>query len=236
MMLWCMQGGTGAIWKKVAALLPADKQRYNATITGMDPAAKVITLKVGLTCARHMCLRGRSSTHTTSCCCSCARQDGSKIKYNKLLTTIPLDITLTWLGKADLAKRLTYSSSHIIGLGLRGQNPHDTKVIHSLPLYIFPVLLLSFSLPSSLFQTTPIFSPLGVLACSYSPPNPSAGCTTRRTTAPSTAARSSPTTPRKMPRRTTPSCPLCATATSPCPCRQPRRSRCRGRTGRSCSK
>ena len=53
--------------------------------------------------------------------------DGRMIKYNKLLITIPLDITLTWLGKSDLAKRLTYSSSHIIGLGLRGHSPHDNK-------------------------------------------------------------------------------------------------------------
>lgn len=45
----------------------------------------------------------------------------------QLLTTIPLDITLTWLGRSDLAQQLTYSSSHIIGLGLRGSNPHDTK-------------------------------------------------------------------------------------------------------------
>jgi hypothetical protein len=29
--------------------------------------------------------------------------------------------------RPDLAARLTYSSSHIIGLGLRGTNPHDTK-------------------------------------------------------------------------------------------------------------
>jgi hypothetical protein len=45
----------------------------------------------------------------------------------QLLTTIPLDITLTWLDRSDLAQQLTYSSSHIIGLGLRGANPHDTK-------------------------------------------------------------------------------------------------------------
>jgi hypothetical protein len=38
-----------------------------------------------------------------------------------------LDTTLTWLGRNDLASKLTYSSSHIVGLGLRGQNPHDTK-------------------------------------------------------------------------------------------------------------
>jgi hypothetical protein len=44
-----------------------------------------------------------------------------------LLSTIPLDVTLTWLGRADLAARLTHSSSHIIGLGLRGVSPHDNK-------------------------------------------------------------------------------------------------------------
>jgi len=92
------EGGTGAIWKKVAALLPADKQQYNTQVTGVDAANKEVTLK-----------------------------DGSKIQYNKLLSTIPLDIMLTWLGKEKLAKELTYSSSHIIGLGLRGENPHDNK-------------------------------------------------------------------------------------------------------------
>ena len=41
------------------------------------------------------------------------------------MTTIPLDITLRWINQPKLADRLTYSSSHIIGLGLRGSNPHD---------------------------------------------------------------------------------------------------------------
>ena len=53
--------------------------------------------------------------------------NGTTIHYNKLLSTIPLDLTLPMLGKSELAARLTYSSSHIIGLGLRGVNPHDTK-------------------------------------------------------------------------------------------------------------
>jgi hypothetical protein len=34
---------------------------------------------------------------------------------------------LNWLGRNDLASRLTYSSTHIIGIGIRGVNPHDTK-------------------------------------------------------------------------------------------------------------
>ena len=94
------QGGTGGIWKKVAQkLLPKENQEYNKFLTDIDINGQICTFK-----------------------------DGSKIKYKKLLSTIPLDITLTMLGKPELAKRLTYSSSHIIGLGLRGQNPHDTKV------------------------------------------------------------------------------------------------------------
>lgn len=91
-------GGTGAIWKKVAAMLPPEKQRYNCKVESLDSAAKTVTLS-----------------------------NGQTIRYNKLLTTVPLDITLTQLGRADLAQRLTFSSSHIIGLGLRGENPHDTK-------------------------------------------------------------------------------------------------------------
>lgn len=48
----------------------------------------------------------------------------------QLLTTIPLDITLKWVNQPTLSARLTYSSSHIIGLGLRGENPHDTYALY----------------------------------------------------------------------------------------------------------
>ena len=47
--------------------------------------------------------------------------------FVQLLSTIPLDITLTWLGREELAKKLVHSSSHIVGLGLRGTNPHGAK-------------------------------------------------------------------------------------------------------------
>lgn len=53
------EGGTGAIWKKVAALLPAEKQRYNTKVTGIDAPAKVLTLS-----------------------------DGSKLQYNKVCRNI----------------------------------------------------------------------------------------------------------------------------------------------------
>jgi hypothetical protein len=45
--------------------------------------------------------------------------DGSAIRYQKLISKLPLDIMLKWCGKEALGKRLTYSSTHIIGLGLR---------------------------------------------------------------------------------------------------------------------
>jgi protoporphyrinogen oxidase len=41
------QGGTGAIWKKVADLLPADKQRYKSQVVSIDAAAKAVTLSDG---------------------------------------------------------------------------------------------------------------------------------------------------------------------------------------------
>jgi len=92
------EGGTGAIWKKVANLLPTERQRYGMKAVNVDAANHVVHF-----------------------------ENGTSIKYNKLLSTLPLDTLLTWLGKKDLADRLTYSSSHIIGLGLRGTNPHGNK-------------------------------------------------------------------------------------------------------------
>ena len=92
------EGGTGAIWKKVAKLLPDEKQRYKSKVVALDLDAHCVTL-----------------------------DNGKKIKYEKLLSTIPLDLTLGMVGQPEVAKRLNYSSSHIVGLGLRGVNPHDLK-------------------------------------------------------------------------------------------------------------
>jgi len=94
------EGGTGAIWKKVADKCcgPLNKQRYNCKVTNIDAAAHVVEMA-----------------------------DGSKIHYDKLMSTLPLDQVLKWVGKDEWADRLTHSSTHVIGLGLRGQSPHDTK-------------------------------------------------------------------------------------------------------------
>lgn len=43
------------------------------------------------------------------------------------ISTLPLDIMLTWLGKEEWAKQLQHSSSHIVGVGIRGECPHGLK-------------------------------------------------------------------------------------------------------------
>ena len=60
------RGGTGGIWKNVAhKCIPQENQQYSKAMTGIDIEAKIVTLA-----------------------------DGSKISYGKLLSTIPLDLTL----------------------------------------------------------------------------------------------------------------------------------------------
>ena len=87
------RGGTGGIWKGVAALLPAERKHFGKgnAVTAIDADAKRVTLASGATVA-----------------------------YDSLVTTMPLDITLRMLGKPEWADGLTHSSSHIIGVGIRG--------------------------------------------------------------------------------------------------------------------
>lgn len=92
------QGGTGAIWKAVADLLPEERQVYGAEALSVDLEGKTVSFK-----------------------------DGSKIQYDHLISTVPLDVTLRWAGRDDHANDLTYSSSHIVGIGLRGKCPHGSK-------------------------------------------------------------------------------------------------------------
>lgn len=46
--------------------------------------------------------------------------DGGVIQYDSLVSTMPLDVTLGQLGKRDWADGMQHSSTHIIGIGVRG--------------------------------------------------------------------------------------------------------------------
>ena len=89
-------GGTGAIWAGVAALLPEDKVRCGRRVVATDSASKTVTLA-----------------------------DGHTVAYASLITTLPLDVTLDMVGApAELKEGLTHSSTHAVGVGVRGPCPH----------------------------------------------------------------------------------------------------------------
>ncbi|ORZ37945.1 hypothetical protein BCR44DRAFT_1429308 [Catenaria anguillulae PL171] len=92
-------GGTGGIWKAVANTLPQSKFRFNAKVVSVDADKKIVTL-----------------------------EDGRTFGYNKMLSTMPVDDLTVALGPkysplADLARGLYFSSTHVIGIGIRGARP-----------------------------------------------------------------------------------------------------------------
>ena len=97
-----LHGGTGAIWRAVTNLLPASHFRFGAAIARVDPAARRLTLA-----------------------------NGDVVPYDVLITTMPLDDLLRALtGVPDLsalASRFVHSSSHIVGVGIKGTPPEDLR-------------------------------------------------------------------------------------------------------------
>lgn len=89
------RGGTGHIYKKVAELLPPENQKYGSSIVSIDPSSKIATLS-----------------------------DGSTIKYDNLVSTIPLDILMEMVGMEPDRTILRHSSTHIVGFGFEGENPN----------------------------------------------------------------------------------------------------------------
>jgi protoporphyrinogen oxidase len=92
-------GGTGGIWIAVAKTLPQDKVRFGekGKVTSVNSNTKVITLR-----------------------------DGTTIGYNKLVSTMAVDTLVEQIGDRELieiSNGLFYSSTHVIGVGIRGQRP-----------------------------------------------------------------------------------------------------------------
>jgi protoporphyrinogen oxidase len=90
-------GGTGAIWLSVAKLVGHDKFRFGSHVTTIDEKTKTITCADG-------------STHT----------------YDKLINTMPLDKLVHLFAHGndahkDVVKHLKHSTTHIIGVGLKGK-------------------------------------------------------------------------------------------------------------------
>lgn len=96
--------GTGGIWKAVAKTLPQDKLQYKKRVTKVDAEAHIAHL-----------------------------DDGSSIQYKQLISTMGLDFLVNTLEGVDDAtktqlqktvrEKLVYSSTHVIGVGIRGELP-----------------------------------------------------------------------------------------------------------------
>lgn len=96
-----LHGGTGAIWKAVANLLPKEHLRFDARIAGVDTRARQLRLV-----------------------------SGERIDYDLLISTMPLDVLLTLTKVPDLVEQVpqfVHSSSHIVGVGLEGTPPEDLR-------------------------------------------------------------------------------------------------------------
>ena len=95
-------GGTGAIWRAVAARLPAAQLHVRRAVRQVDLEKKPLTMA-----------------------------DGGSIAYDALISTMPLDHLLQSIhGRPELtqaASRCVYSSSHIVGIGMTGTQPADLR-------------------------------------------------------------------------------------------------------------
>ncbi|KAH7320117.1 UDP-galactopyranose mutase [Stachybotrys elegans] len=91
--------GTGGIWIAVADTLPKEKKRFGkqGEVTKVDAENKIVTFA-----------------------------DGSTVGYNKLINTMAVDHLVEKMGNQELvtlSKGLYYSTTHVIGVGLRGGRP-----------------------------------------------------------------------------------------------------------------
>lgn len=97
-----LHGGTGAIWRAVAARLPAAQLHFDRAVASVDVSSRTLLML-----------------------------DGESIAYDALISTMPLDDLLRSLvarpALAAEAAKFVYSSSHIIGVGLTGPAPEDLK-------------------------------------------------------------------------------------------------------------
>lgn len=155
--------GTGGIWTAVAETIPQEKKRFGKSgeVTKVDAKNKIVHFA-----------------------------DGSTIGYNKLVNTMAVDHLAEKIGDEELislTKGLYYSTTHVVGVGIRGERPERIGD----KCWVSP-------------STNPEYE---IRLTTHS-------CTSPRTTAPSTVPPFSPTTLPTTSLRPTPSCPLSTSPTA----------------------
>lgn len=96
-------GGTGAIWKSLAGKLPSERLRYNCELARLDVESRYALMR-----------------------------DGSRVPYDALISTIPLDRLLTEVISLETIPRdahasFKHSSTHVVGVGFTGVAPEQLR-------------------------------------------------------------------------------------------------------------
>lgn len=95
------RGGTGAAWEGVADGIGREHIRLGTRVVGISARTREVSL-----------------------------EDGRRIRFEHLLSTLPLDRLAAMVEElpacvADRARQLSHSSTHVVGIGLRGQPPES---------------------------------------------------------------------------------------------------------------
>ena len=91
-------GGTGGIWKAVYRTLPEERFNFNKTIVRIEGKNRVAHFS-----------------------------DGTTVGYKSMISTMPLDEICEIIDEAEplraTSRSLIFSSTHVIGVGIRGTLP-----------------------------------------------------------------------------------------------------------------
>jgi protoporphyrinogen oxidase len=95
-----LRGGTGSIWRSLAAQLPGERLRFSTAATAVDAERRVVRF-----------------------------ENGREEAYDALISSIPLGRLLKMAGMARAAgaERLAFSSCNIFGVGLAGAPPETLR-------------------------------------------------------------------------------------------------------------
>lgn len=92
-----LRGGTGAVWKELAARLPSERIAFGKRLAKIEAKRKALHF-----------------------------EDGSREEYDILISTAPLDWLVQNSDLSDLkgaSEHLMHSSTHVVGVGLKGEPP-----------------------------------------------------------------------------------------------------------------
>ena len=92
-------GGTGSVWRSLAKLIGDEHFQFHTRVKTVDWENKVVVT-----------------------------DGGERLQYDRILSSMPLDVLATALSPSipavsEAAPKLLRSSSHIIGVGLKGEMP-----------------------------------------------------------------------------------------------------------------